>query len=197
MLLLPIFVLLAQFNLSVIGTRWGCLGTHGTSWLQTIGNSRCSHTYCRSGTNRLGHGLSLVVTRTQPITKILRILMATMTKTSCRVLYLGSLLVGRLFLVYCSSPTARANIKKVRSASMPVPRKVIQSALIDLHHNETTINDKWLTLEAIRKLIYSRFDFSDGIDFTVGKLKRAVCTNVGSCPFAEASHFLFCYQIRI
>jgi hypothetical protein len=44
---------------------------------------------------------------------------------------------------------------------MPVPRKVIGSALIDLYHDETTINNKWLTLEAIPKLIYSRFDFSD------------------------------------
>jgi hypothetical protein len=55
-----------------------------------------------------------------------------------------------------------------------VPRKVIGLALIDLHHNEMTVNDKWLTLEVIRKLIYSRFDFSDGIDFTTGDLKRAV-----------------------
>jgi hypothetical protein len=46
--------------------------------------------------------------------------------------------------------------------------------LIDLHHDERTINDKRLTLEAIRKLIYSRFDFSDGIDFTAGDLNRAV-----------------------
>jgi hypothetical protein len=46
--------------------------------------------------------------------------------------------------------------------------------LIDLHHKETTINDKPLTLEAIRKLIYSRFDFSYGIDFTAGDLKSAV-----------------------
>jgi hypothetical protein len=57
---------------------------------------------------------------------------------------------------------------------MLVPRKVIGWALIDLHHNETTINDKWLTLEAICKLIYSRVDFSDGIDFTATDLKRAV-----------------------
>ena len=57
---------------------------------------------------------------------------------------------------------------------MLVPRKVIRSALVDLHHNETTPKDKWLMLKAICKLIYSRFDFSDGIDFTVHELKKAV-----------------------
>jgi hypothetical protein len=37
------------------------------------------------------------------------------------------------------------------------------------------MNDKeWLTLEAICKLLYSRFDFNDGIAFTIGELKRAV-----------------------
>ncbi len=56
---------------------------------------------------------------------------------------------------------------------MPVPRKLLRSALVDLHHDETITNDKWLTLEAIRKLIYSRFDFNAGIDFTVRELKKA------------------------
>jgi hypothetical protein len=101
-------------------------------------------------------------------------MMPTMTKTSRRVLCLSLLFVGRAFLVYHSSPTAKANIKKARPTSMSVPRKFIGSALIDLHHNETTINDKWLTLEAIHKQVKSRFDFSDGIDFTAGDLQRAV-----------------------
>ena len=35
------------------------------------------------------------------------------------------------------------------------------------------MNDKWLTLEAIRKLIYSRFNFNAGIDFTVHELRKA------------------------
>jgi hypothetical protein len=81
--------------------------------------------------------------------------------------------VGRAFLVYPSSPSAKANIKKARPTSMLVPRKVIGSALVDLHHDETTTNDKWLTLGAIRKLIYTRFDFDAGIDFTVPELKKA------------------------
>jgi hypothetical protein len=106
--------------------------------------------------------------------KILTIMMPAMTKTSRRVLFLSLLFVGPAFLVYPSSPTAKANIKKAQPTSMSVPRKVIGSALIDLHHNKTTINDKWLTLRAIRKLIYSRFDFDAGIDFTAGDLKRAV-----------------------
>jgi hypothetical protein len=56
---------------------------------------------------------------------------------------------------------------------MLVPRKVIGSALVDLHHDEMTTNDKWLTLGAIRKLIYTRFDFDAGIDFTVPESKKA------------------------
>jgi hypothetical protein len=56
---------------------------------------------------------------------------------------------------------------------MSVPRKVIGSAMVDLHHDKTTTNDKWLTLAAILKLIYTRFDFDAGIDFTVPELKKA------------------------
>jgi hypothetical protein len=36
-----------------------------------------------------------------------------------------------------------------------------------------------LTLEAICKLIYSRFDSSDGIDFTICELKKAVNALLG------------------
>jgi hypothetical protein len=61
---------------------------------------------------------------------------------------------------------------------MSIPRKVIGSALVDLHHNETTTNDKWLMLGAICKLIYTRFDFDAGIDFTVPELKK-VANEVG------------------
>jgi hypothetical protein len=99
--------------------------------------------------------------------------MPTMTKTSCRVLCLGLMLASRAFLVYCTSPTPRANIKKARVASMSVPIQLLRSALVDLHHDETIMNDKWLTLKAICKLIYSRFDFNAGIDFTVHKLRKA------------------------
>jgi hypothetical protein len=100
-------------------------------------------------------------------------MMPAMTKTSRRVLCLGLLLATRAFLVYPSSPTAKANIKKARVASMSVPKKVIGSALVDLHLDETTTNEKWSTLEAIRKLIYSRFDFNDGIYSTICELKKA------------------------
>jgi hypothetical protein len=100
-------------------------------------------------------------------------MMPTMTKTSRQVLCLSLLFVGRAFLVYPSSPSAKANIKKARPTSMSVPRKVIRSALVHLHHDETTTNDKWSTLEAIRKLIYSKFDFNYGINFTICELKKA------------------------
>jgi hypothetical protein len=56
---------------------------------------------------------------------------------------------------------------------MPVPRKLIQLALVDLHHNEMATNDKGFTLGAICMLIYTRFDFNAGIDHTVPELKKA------------------------
>jgi hypothetical protein len=48
---------------------------------------------------------------------------------------------------------------------MSVPRKLIQLALVDLHHNERTTDDKWFNF---------RFDFNDRIEFTIGELHRAV-----------------------
>jgi hypothetical protein len=102
-------------------------------------------------------------------------MMPTMTKTSRQVLCLRLLLATQAFLVYCSSPTApRANIEKSRVAIISFHRKLIRSALVDLHPNKTTTNDKWLALEAIHKLIYSRFDFNDGIDYTICDSKKAV-----------------------
>jgi hypothetical protein len=105
-------------------------------------------------------------------------MMPRMTKTSRRVLCLSLFFVGRAFLVYPSSPSAKANIKKSQPTSMSVPRKVIGSALVDLHYDEMTTNDKWLTLGAICKLIYTRFDFDAGIDFNVPELKK-VANEVG------------------
>jgi hypothetical protein len=116
-------------------------------------------------------------------------MMPTMTKTGRRVLCLSLLFVGRAFLVYPSSSSAKANIKKAQPTGMPVPRKVIGLALVDLHHDEMTTNDKWLTLGAIRKLIYTRFDFDAGIDFTVPELKK-VANEVGPLwsKIAQGNH---------
>ena len=97
-----------------------------------------------------------------------------MTRTSRRVFCINLLLATVAFLVYCPSPTATTNIQKPTVGSMLLTRKLIRSALVDQHHDEMTTNDKWLTLEAIRKLIYTRFDFDDGIDFTICELKKAV-----------------------
>ena len=97
-----------------------------------------------------------------------------MTKTRRQVSCINLLLLAVAFLVYCPLPTARTNIQKATARSMLLTRKLIRSALVDLQHDETTTNDKWLTLGAIRKLIYTRFDFDDGIDFAVCELKRAV-----------------------
>jgi hypothetical protein len=102
-------------------------------------------------------------------------LMPTMTKRSCWVLYLGLLVLGQGISFITHSYTA--NVKKPNLQACQSCKKVIGLALIALHHDDkTTINDKWLTLEAFCKLMYCRFDLSYGIDFTVGELKRAVNT---------------------
>jgi hypothetical protein len=115
--------------------------------------------------------------------------MPTMTKTSCQVLYLSLWLVGWAFGI-SSSPTARANMKKAESASISVPRKVIGLALIDLYLDKRTINDKWLTLKAICELNHCSFDFSDGIDFTSGELKKAPGSICVRKPGRHASQHL-------
>jgi hypothetical protein len=151
-----------------------------TSLLQDICTSRSSR---RSGTNRLGHGLSLVITRTSHYDNPHDNDADDDKDELSGIVCLGLLLATRAFLVYCTSrPTARADIKKARVASMRVPRKLLRSALVDLHHGETITNDKRLTLEAIRKLIYTRFNFNAGIDSTVHESKKAA-NEVGPLGF--------------
>jgi hypothetical protein len=43
----------------------------------------------------------------------------------------------------------------------------------------------------------SHFIMVDCLDVLFCVLECIVGTNVGSCPFAEASHFFFCYQLWI
>jgi hypothetical protein len=81
-------------------------------------------------------------------------MMPAMTKMSHRVLCLHLLLAALAFLIYCALPTARANVKKAQVACMSAPIKLIQSALVHLHHNEWATNDKWLILEATHNLDY-------------------------------------------
>jgi hypothetical protein len=127
----------------------------------------------RSGTNRVGHRLSLVTTRTTYQEN-------SHDNDADNDKYESSDIVSLLvdpkflfFLVYCTSLTIRASIQKLTVASMPFPRKLIRLALVDLHYGETAPNDKWLTLGAICKLIYTRFNFDVEIDFTVRELKKA------------------------
>jgi hypothetical protein len=92
-------------------------------------------------------------------------------RKSCWVLYHRLLLVG----VDCPPPTVRANNQKPTARSMSVTRKLIRSALVYLvRDNEMTMNDKRSTLDVIHILIYTRYDVDDGIDFSFGKLKKAV-----------------------
>ncbi len=51
---------------------------------------------------------------------------------------------------------------------MVVARKIIISALVELGKEEPTTRDKWLTVDAWKKLIYIRYDFDSIIDFTIG-----------------------------
>jgi hypothetical protein len=54
-----------------------------------------------------------------------------------------------------------------------------------------------VSLKAICKLIYSRFDFSDGIDFTVGELKRAVnALGPVASKISQGNHAIARLQVR-
>ena len=50
---------------------------------------------------------------------------------------------------------------------MVVARKIISSALVELGKEEPTTRDKWLTVDAWKKLIYIRYDFDTTIDFSI------------------------------
>jgi hypothetical protein len=57
---------------------------------------------------------------------------------------------------------------------MVVKRKIISSALAELGMDEPTTRDKWLTLNAWKNLIYSRYDFDCTIDFSISNFYRAL-----------------------
>jgi hypothetical protein len=57
---------------------------------------------------------------------------------------------------------------------MVLERKIISSALVELGKHEPTTRDKWLTVDAWRKLIFIHYDFDSEIDFTISDFNRAL-----------------------
>ncbi len=57
---------------------------------------------------------------------------------------------------------------------MVVARKIIISALVELGKEEPTTRDKWLTVDAWKKLICIRYDFDTSIDFTIREFNKAL-----------------------
>ena len=57
---------------------------------------------------------------------------------------------------------------------MFVTRKIISSALVELGKEEPTTRDKWLTVDAWKKLICIRYDFDTSIDFTIREFNKAL-----------------------
>jgi hypothetical protein len=57
---------------------------------------------------------------------------------------------------------------------MVVERKIISSALVELGKEEPTTRDKWLTVDAWKKLIYTRYDFDSTISFSTSDFNRAL-----------------------
>jgi hypothetical protein len=57
---------------------------------------------------------------------------------------------------------------------MLVPRKIISSALVELGKEEPTTRDKWLTVDAWKKLICIRYDFDTSIDSSIREFRRAL-----------------------
>jgi hypothetical protein len=50
---------------------------------------------------------------------------------------------------------------------MVVAKKNISSALVELGNDEPTTRDKLLTMDAWKKIIYTRYDFDSTIDFSI------------------------------
>jgi hypothetical protein len=57
---------------------------------------------------------------------------------------------------------------------MVVTRKIISSALVELGKEEPTTTDKWLTVDAWKKIIYTRYDFDTTIYFSASDSNRAL-----------------------
>jgi hypothetical protein len=57
---------------------------------------------------------------------------------------------------------------------MVVARKIISSALVELGNDEPTTRDKWLTVDAWKILLFTRYDFDSSIDFTIRQFSSAL-----------------------
>ena len=57
---------------------------------------------------------------------------------------------------------------------MVVARKIISSALVELGNDEPTTRDKWLTVDAWKKIIYIHYDFDSNINFSASDSNRAL-----------------------
>jgi hypothetical protein len=57
---------------------------------------------------------------------------------------------------------------------MVMERKIIPSALAELGKEEPTTRDKWLTVDAWKKLIYIPYNFDTIIDFNISNFNRAL-----------------------
>ena len=57
---------------------------------------------------------------------------------------------------------------------MVVAQNIISSALVELGKEEPTTRDKWLTVDAWKKLMYIRYNFDTIIDFSYREFSRAL-----------------------
>jgi hypothetical protein len=57
---------------------------------------------------------------------------------------------------------------------MVVARKIITSALVKLGKEEPTTRDKWLTVDAWKSLLYTRYNFDSSIDSSIREFSRAL-----------------------
>jgi hypothetical protein len=57
---------------------------------------------------------------------------------------------------------------------MVVARKIIISALVELGKEEPTTRDKWLTVDAWKSLLFTRYDFDTSIDFSTREFNKAL-----------------------
>jgi hypothetical protein len=59
---------------------------------------------------------------------------------------------------------------------MVVERKIITSALVELGEEEPTTRDKWLMLDAWKKLLHTRYDFDALVSILALVISTRLCT---------------------
>ncbi len=79
-----------------------------------------------------------------------------------------------LFLLYQQPIVAVEHIKSATESSMSVTTQSVNSTITAIWDEESTMRNKWLTLEAWKTILYHYYDLDDQVGFSLNTLTRAV-----------------------